>query len=331
MSRETRTIRPFVGVEALGRALDRSLLHFGQDSCPPGSTQVVEIPLQEFLARQINLSLAPDDESFGRFKEELQRASAEAQIPLESLSLLVVARSSFLGITDTIEHRPLGDLKELPRRIDLVGSRRSTALRAPFGGFIVECFLYLDHALEARALRPHRRGTWLARARYAISTSLGPAVLPINPLTEEARARLRLPAKTVRFVDFGEHDVLEPIRDTVPPTYYIDEPILAQLSARKASATSRALQAQLALDFVGSVIWQASLKRGDLERLTFEDVSDSLFGHVIRLVAGAGASEADRNRLLTLVSSNPGRVVAYAEDVIGVGDGLTKALKDGTE
>lgn len=194
MSRETRTIRPFVGVEALGRAFDRSLLHFGKETCPPGGNQVVEISPQEFLARQVTLSLAPDDESFEMFKEELRMAADEAGLPLEALSLLIVARSAFLGITDTVLNRSLDDLVDLQRRIDLVGSKRSPALRAPFGGFVVEAFLYLERPLEAQPLRPHRRGTWLAKARYGISTSLGPAVLPITPLTEETRARLRLPA-----------------------------------------------------------------------------------------------------------------------------------------
>lgn len=331
MSRETRTIRPFVGVEALGRAFDRSLLHFGKETCPPGGNQVVEISPQEFLARQVTLSLAPDDESFEMFKEELRMAADEAGLPLEALSLLIVARSAFLGITDTVLNRSLDDLVDLQRRIDLVGSKRSPALRAPFGGFVVEAFLYLERPLEAQPLRPHRRGTWLAKARYGISTSLGPAVPPITPLTEETRARLRLPAKTIRYVDFGEHDVLEPIRDTVPPTYYIDEAILAQLTARKSSATSRAIQLQLALDFVSAVIWRAALRAADLDGLTFEDVRDSLLGQVLRLAAGPGASDGDRNRLLALLSTDPDRVAAYAEDVIAVGDGLTKALKDGDE
>src|SRR5690606_41222400 len=99
MSRETRTIRPFVGVEALGRVFDRSLLHFGKETCPPGGNQVVEISPQEFIARQVTLSLAPDDVSFEMFKEELRVAAYEAGLSLEALSSLTVARVSVLGIS----------------------------------------------------------------------------------------------------------------------------------------------------------------------------------------------------------------------------------------
>lgn len=331
MSRESRTIRPFAAGEEFARFFEQSILHFGKNSCLPEGTEVVEIPPHEFLVRSIALSLSPDDASFDQLRDDLREASNAGGLPLDALALLVVGRSSFLSTTEVVARFPLGDLSGVPRVIDLVSGGRAGVFRRPFEGFIVEAFLYLDRPLEPRPLRPHLRGTWLAKARYEIATKHGRPVFSISPLTEEVRARLRLPAKTVKYIDFGDHDLLEPIRISEPPIYYVDEEVLAQLTARKAAPASRTFQAQLALDFVAAVVWRASTRDSELEGLTFDDVKDSLLGHVVRLAVGSGSGAAERERMLDMVRTSPERVIAYAEDAIGVSENLAKALQDGEE
>lgn len=329
MSKETRTVRPFLGLDALEHFLDRTLLHFGRDACEPGSTMVVDVAPHEFLLRPVNLTLAPDDASFEALTQDLKNAARDADIPIDALALLVVAWSSFLRTTSVVKEVPLGALDSLERTLLLTDGTKARAFRAPFDGFVVECYLHLDRALSQKPLRPHMKGTWLSRARFAVSTSHGPAVLPPMPLTNEIRSRLELPPRTMRYVHFGDHDLLAPFRDSEEPVYYIDEDILGQITARKGSQASKALQSQLALDFVTAVIRRAASRRDDLLDISYFDVRDSLLGHVVRLAAGAGANDGDRDRVLSWLRTDPEKVVAFAENSIRVGDAFIDALKDG--
>jgi hypothetical protein len=317
-----------VGIEALSHALDESLLSFGQESCHVGSSLQIDVNPHEFLLRPVSMSWASDDAAFERFVEGLRAGIDDSGIPADAVSLLIVATTPFLKTTAVVFEHRLSALETLDRTVVLTEPERPTPLRAPFNGFVTDTFLLLNRDLPPAPLRPHGLGTWLAHGRFRIETNLAPALLPPTPLTDELRQKLELQPKTIRYLDFGDHDVFDPYREQDQPTFYVDDQLLAQLNARKTSPSSKAIQMQLAYDFVAAVVRRASVEVERLRQVSYEDIHTSLLGSVVRLAAGAGSTEADRDRLIDRLDEDPEFVIARAEHFIGIGDGFGGALKE---
>jgi hypothetical protein len=309
--------------------LDQALVSFGQESCEPNGSVVIDASPREFMLRPVSVAWASDETAFDGWVQALRDGSAESDIPADALSLIVVASTPFLKTASLVYEVPLSDLDSLTRTTVLTEPARPTPLSAPFNGFAIDLYLALGHTLDPRPLRPHLAGTWLSHSRYRFETSLAPALLPPTPLTEERRTKLGLLGRTVRYLQFGEHDLLEPYREQEQPVFYVDEELLGQLNARRTSLASKALQLQLATDFVSAVVRRAATEGERLKEVSYNDLSSSLLGSVIRLAAGAGATDDDRNRLLDRVADDPEFVIAWAEHFIGVSVGFTGVLADG--
>ncbi|MEX0826151.1 MAG: hypothetical protein WD184_05315 [Acidimicrobiia bacterium] len=327
MSRETRTVRPFVGLDALERCLDHTTLYFGQEPCEPNSSLAADIEIHEFLIRPVSLEWVPEGQ-FEAFRAGLLEACVAAGIAPESVSLAAVAMSGFLKLSQVVLNVSLVELDRLDRVVDLAADPRPDPFRTPFNGFGVDVYLLLSEAVDARPLKPSKKGTWLSRVSFRIDTHLAPALLPPTPLTGELRQQLGLPARTLRYLQFGDHDLLEPYREQEQPVFYVDEDILAQLSVRRTSAASKAIQLQLAQDFVAAVVRRAA-GQPDLETVAYDDVRESLLGSVIRLAAGPKALDGDRQTLLVMVRNDPEYVIARAEHFVDVASGFVNVLKDG--
>jgi hypothetical protein len=326
MSSETRTIRPFVGIDALASVLDEAALYVGQESCSANQSLVVDLAPHELLLRPVSIEWATDEQGLEGFRKRFADAADTASLPLNALSIVVVASSPFLKIAEIVFDQRMTDLATLPRLVDLTGDRRSDALATPFNGFAVDAYVILAKDVRPKPLRPYRRGTWIAWSHFRVETSNAPALLPPTPLTDEVRERFRLGAKTIRFFYFGDHNVLEPYADQERPVFYIDDKLLAQLSARRKSPASKAFQLQLAQDFTTAVLRRASVDRA-LGEVSYDDVRTSLLGSVVRVAAGPGATDEDRTRLLGQVRDDLEYVIARAEHFIDVASGYVGALK----
>lgn len=329
MSKETRTIRPFVGIEKLERTLEPVLLYFGQDSCEPDSTLLVDVEPQEYMLRPVTLCWASDEQSFAQMSEDLKLGAKDANLPLDSMALVAVASTPFLKSATVAFYHSLTELETLKRVVVLSEPERPAAFCAPFNGFVLDVYLLLSRSLAPRPLTPHIQGTWIARSRFRIETKLVPALLPPTPLTDELRKELGLPPKVTRYVSFGDHNPLEPYIDQEQPVFYVDDELLAQLNVRRYSSTSKAIQIQLVHDFLASVIRRGSVHREELKGLSFADVRTSLLGSVVRLAAGPGATDDLRDHVIDLLVSDPEKVIARVEHSIGLGEGFLGALKDG--
>jgi len=327
MSKETRTIRPFVGIDDLAGVLDEAVLYFGQEACLANEGVTANLSPHEFLLRPVSMEWGSDERAFEEFKKRLSEGADAVGIKAEDLSLLAVASSSFLKIAEVVFECSVSDIADLSRVTHFTEGVRPSAFSAPFNGFVIDAFVLLSRSLEPKSLRPHRRGTWIASARFRLATTQAPAVLPPTPLTDEIRAQYHLGARTIRFLYFGDHDLLEEYGQQERPIFYIDERLLAQMNVQQASPASKALQLQLAQDFASAVIRRASA-RTDLTDLSYEDLRTSLLGSVIRVAAGPGATEKDRNRLLSQVTDNPEYVIARTEHFIDVGSGYEGILKE---
>jgi hypothetical protein len=305
-----------------------SVLRFGSDTCLANAGIAVDLTPPEFLARSISLEWAADAESFERFRQRIAAGALNAGFQIEDLGIVVLASSTYLKIASHVLACPVPELERLSRVTDLVRNRKPEAFRAPFSGFTVDAYLVLARAGPPLPLRPHRLGTWIARAQFRIETSLGAGVLPPTPLTDEIRHRLGLPAKTVRFLDFRGHDLLQPYVEQEQPVFYVDDRLLAQMSARRNSGASKALQLQLACDFVAAVAWRASANP-ELTGMSYADLRTSLLGSVLRVAAGPGASDQDIERLLSETRDATEHVIARAEHFIDVASGFSDILEDG--
>jgi hypothetical protein len=327
VSKETRTIRPFVGLDDLQGPLEEAVLYFGQEPCLAGETLTVSLSPHEFLLRPVTIQWAPEESAHRGFVERLTAGTLSADLDLSAVSLVAVARSPFLKLAAVVLDHPLADLPALGRVVELSTPPRAAPFSSPFSGFVVDVYLVLSQVLQPEILKPHRLGTWLSTSRFRVETTYAPAALPPTPLNDEVRERHQLMGKTVRFLDFGDHDVTEAYTDQERPTLYIDEKLLAQMNARRNSPASKALQLQLALDFVSAVVRRAS-SRADLVDRSYDDLRNSLVGSVIRIAAGPGATISDYDRLVAQLADTPEYLVARAEHFIDVGSGYRGLLKE---
>jgi hypothetical protein len=330
MSKETRTVRPFTGIAEIEGILDEALVDFGLDTCLANGSLIVDLPAREFLVRPVVIQWAADQAAFEDFRERLKAGARNAGIELADLEMVIVASTPFLKVADVVFAHALGQLDELEQTIDLTATTRSAAFSAPYSGFRVDAYVLLARDLPPKLLRPHLRGTWLAWSQFRVDTTQGPAVLPPTALTAEVRNRLGLLPRTVKFLDFGDHEVIEPYGQQEQPIFYVDEKLLAQLNARRTSPASKALQLQLALDFVSAVIRRASATT-ELDDMSYEDVRSSLLGNVVRIAAGPGATDQDRNRLVIQVRTDTEKVIARAEHFIDLIAGYGGIIEDGEE
>lgn len=328
MSKETRTVRPFVGLDTLEGALSETLLHFGQEACTADQGIIVDLAAHEFLLRPVSVEWGADDQAFEAFKDRIIDGAARAQISMQDLSLMVVASSSFLKMADIVFVLSCGGIGRLERITELTGDQRSSAFSAPFSGFMVDSYLLLNRTLPKRPLRPHLKGTWLAHTRYRVGTTEGPALLPPTPLTKEEREKHNLPSKTIRYLYFGDHDLLQPYSEQERPVFYVDEQLLSQMNARRRSGASKALQLQLAHDFTAVVIRRAAANP-EIKNVGYEDLRSSLLGSVLRIAGGPGARPEDLDVLLSEIRSDPEKVIARTEHFIDLSAGYGRLLEEG--
>lgn len=330
MSAENRTVRPFQGLGRLERVLDNAVLYFGPDRIAANGYIDLDVGYHEYLLRPVRLSLCEDRTSWPSVTARIQEGLEEAELEPSVVELLAVARSAFLKYADIVLCLPASALlRERSAEFDLtsISGGRAKAFSTPWSGFWLDLYLAVSKDLDPAPLKPWRRGTWLARTQFRVSAPLSASVLPPVPLTPELRADLQLPKEAVHYIDFGDHDVLEPIEGQEEPTFYVDADLLALAVARRASPSSRAFQLGLVQVLVSSIIWRAAAA-SKIRACTYGEVVDSLLGRVIRLIAGTKATESHKNALIQLVGTKPELVVAMAESAIGYLTGMSSALEE---
>src|SRR5690554_44502 len=89
MSKETRTVRPYVGLGDLSAVLDQAILRFGQDVCLAQHTITVDAPPDLFLIRTVAIEWATDSDSFAEFKRRITNAVQKAGFERGDLSIVI--------------------------------------------------------------------------------------------------------------------------------------------------------------------------------------------------------------------------------------------------
>lgn len=325
MNSANRTIRPYKDIAAVEGVLDGAVLRFGPDECTAGTRLHVDLLPHEFLVRSVVIDLVPGETDPVRFREHLTSALVKAGLEDALVDLVVIAKSSFLRIAEVVYRERLSRVYEFPRSLDLSGSpERPRALRAPFSGFELDIALILACDLPPKPLRPFRKGTWLARTQLGVDTSLSRVLFSPVPLTPELRESLNIRPKASRFVDFDDYDFTDPSLNQELPKFYVDAELLAQLHARRSSTTARAIQVQLAVDFMAAMIQKAG-KLAD-QGLTYDDISSSVLGSLVRMLSDPAGTASGRDSILAKIIHQPSRALADVEHVMSVASTYIAAL-----
>ncbi len=325
MNREVRVIRPFdIGV-SIAQVLDGTRLRFGSDECGPSGRITAKDP-DDYGRRHAEL-IWTSESNFNAFQQLLTDGAAEAQIDPVALSLLVTANTSYLKASQAIFSHPLSDLENLPPRVKL-SDPRPVALQTGFHGSTIAAYLLLAKDLEPRPLSPWRKGTWLARAIFRLSSDSPTSLFHPLPLDKAERDRLKLPSGVVHYLELGDHDPLRPYDHSDPPQFWVDKDLLTLLDARSRSQLSKYIQIELVKDFISAIIGSPDVQRADPDYFTWEDVEGSLLGRIVNFVVGSKATEEHRNTVLEYIRSDPAWIVSHVENTIGLRKELIQSLSE---
>ncbi len=319
MNREIREIRPFQAARDLGHVLDRAVLSFGSELCGAGSSVLFEEDPSLFRKQPTVLSWVTEEDHHTQFQIDLATAVSQVGIDRSALSLLIMARNSYLNLSQVVFEHRLSDLDSLPSSVALDTPPRPAALTTGVHGAVVEAYLLLNRTIGAEPLKPWRKGTWLARSVFRIRTKSQANLFRPIPLTADSRRRFGLPPQTMRYLRMGDHNPLAPYEDQPErPEFYVDSDVLSLLDAQRSSPDAVAVQVQLVCDFAASVIYHSAALPDQLAEKNWEDLEGSLLGRVLRFIIKQSGQQPNQEDLIRWTRSEPSVVVAMAEAAIGV-------------
>lgn len=289
MSSEVRVVRPYVGGDEFQRMLDGVRLRCADLYVESGGQ--VSVSLDEYVNYPFTLQL-------DSFEGDLARNGAEALgLDLGDIDLLVLAVAPRLRFVDVVFKRDLSSFEELPDKIDLSGSDRPRALRAPHGGADLRVYFCLNRELKPEPVRPWRRGTWLGQQEFRVRSDLsGAGFVPIR-FTDEDRAHYGLSQETARFVTLDDGDPFDPEPGPDMVRLYVDGDLLDRLATATATAIGKQLQRQLFLDAVSAIVFAAQRRLREDPTLVNQDVHDfqgSLVTKLTEMIVGRGRDTASR-------------------------------------
>lgn len=331
MSTETRTVRPYAGLDGLQRIVNNEFaLHVGPERVAPGES--LTLTAEGFLLREIAVEMSSSDELFEVMQLGLAQHLASIGFNPADLELVVIASSPYMKIADVLVRCPLDRLAPLGRRLVLSSPKRPRALSSPRSGCAIDVYVVLSHDVPQVPLRPWRRGTWFARASFSLSSELAPIGFTPRPLTAQARKDLgNLSDDTIRFIQFEDDDTpLTVESSTSSLAIYVDEVVLAKLSASSETPASQLFQLQLFLDAVAEILRVAREQEG-FGVVTLEDLEDTLFGRLLDgLSRHAQHTPVQRLEaqlaLLSHAKNQPHVFMAHAEAAVGYRKLLNEVL-----
>lgn len=331
MSRERRTVRPYTVDSALASTLNEATVWLDELCCGAGSSLTVEDG--SFIRSEVRVVWAVEDE-FDRFRRQLTDAAWATGVHPQWLRLVVVARTGSLKLAEKLLDCQLDGLDGLDRSVRLDahpnGGRRSVFC-ADSHGTVVDAYIALSPdwttASPAERRLPKRANSWLARATYRLDAKSAAAMFHPRSLDDAKRVELGLPLDTLRYIDLRGVDVQEAIDGTPDVDVWVDEDVLAALSASNTSAAALYFQRQLVLDFVSAVAFDYAQGVGASSdaAAAYDDLKDSLIGKVVQLTAEP--DDESRDRMLRQCRQEPARLVARAEHVLLLRDGVNKSLR----
>ena len=295
---------------------------------------------QSFGFRVPSLAWCAED-GFEDFKKDLDVGTIGMGLSAAQVCLIVTARSSYLKHAEVVFQSDLTELESLSR-VAALGALPDGTRRHVFRGgthnVVVDACVALAEDIEKSPLRPSNKGTWLTRASFRIECESSTALFKPLPLSDTVRERLKLRPSTMRFVQFENCELAEPMSATERPILWVDEDLLTTLDNHRNSPAGIQLQKQLALDVIGAAIHEYARQSADtgqpaaeeLAHADYEDIRDSLIGRIARLVAGGTNATSACEQALHMCREEPERALAWAEDRIALRSSVRTTL-EGTD
>lgn len=325
---ELREVRPYAGVDDIQDALSDLKLEFGDAVVEQAGRTTVSG--RAYLRERVGLRVAYDDEA-EIFVKRLTAAVEQADLEAAQCELVVVASTSRLKISDVVWRSKISELGDLGPVVELATpDNRPRALQTPFGTFSVDVYVLLAEQTHPRPLRPWRKGTWLARVGFVVTTGLAEISFSPIPLDDETRARLGIPQQSVRYVQVIEPLNPEPPLDALQ--LFVDAELLSALAESPHTVGARAFQRQLFMDAMTALIFEANSQLNTSARAAdLADLDGSLLHQVLRRTVGAqpdGLVTRDQRNameaLLLTIRHEPAKAVTEVETSI---PDLRKLLK----
>ena len=331
MSSETRTIRPYRGVDHFQGALNACKLHVGQRVVEGGSR--VSLTHNEYVNEVCRVTLADDDHELHEVRARLTDGLGDLRLASSDVELVVLATSPRLKMVDVVFANRLDEMPTIPRVLEF--TERPRALAAPNGGCDLRVYFCLARELPPKALHPYRKGTWLGRQEYILRSDLaGVGFFPVR-LTDELRTELGLDSNTTRFAAIDD-DTSVFSREVAPDAVklYIDDGLLDRLAVAAYTPMGKQLQRQMFLDaaWAISIKTTAELASGDIAvHADVDEHTGSLVHSLVAMLGGrSGSNEAinARNDQFKILVEEPARFVANLEAKLATRHDVLEIFED---
>lgn len=318
MSSATRELRPFGDFEKIDELIHAVNLKVGERSV--GRDDRIVLEEDEYRRLPVAVVFPYDSEGLSEMLEEIRAELQDRGLELDDLVLVVNLFSSYLKISEFPFVFPLSELSlRGPNLVLTPEGRRPNALRAARSGCRVEVAVLLAEEKEPVVGRPWRKATWLSRSNFSMSCDVEFSGFTPRPMDADAKQALNLPETATRYITLPVG--VDPLVDESSPDLvemWVDADLLATLSSRDKSKASTAFQKQLFVDAFDCVMSEVRT-RPDFSDKVWTDVSDTMFGRMIRALAGRAKGESDddvRARCETFMSvlrDDHGRFMAHVE------------------
>jgi len=318
MATENRDVRPFRDLADVQDWLEENLRLVVKDAndtetwvMEPGST----LRLDPKTLMTADLQLKIDDmvrvlnvaKSAEGFAHELGAKDHKV------MSIVLYGSSPFLKFTDEIARWSFDDLSVFRDGYPLnpEGKPRPRTLQLAHNGVVLDLAVILNRELKPRPGLPHRLGTWLARLRFTLANPAeGIGFTPL-PLTAEKRKELKLAKQTATYAlraigaDLQTAMTLDDFLE-----YYVDESLLARMSANPRHSQSALLQTQIFLGAVEFVVMEFQ-RLDSFEEIQLPEIDEGLIGKVLRIVSEE--NDGDLRRWLEVLKTEPADFLAAVE------------------
>lgn len=319
MATENRDVRPFRDLGDVQSWLEENL-HLVVRDATNLETWIVEsgstlrLDPKTLLTANLQLKIEDDVPVIPLLKSAEQFADDLGAKDHNIFSIVLHATSPFLRFTDEIARWSFDDLKQLRSgyQLNIDGEPRPRSLQLAHNGVVFDLAVVLNRELKPRAGLPHRLGTWLAKLRFTLANPAeGIGFTPL-PLTLEKRKELKLAKQTATYARENPYqpDLLSAIMLDDFVEYYVDESLLARMSANPRHSQSALFQTQIFLGAVEFVVMEFQ-RLESLDEIQLSDVSEGLVGKILRIVSDE--TDEDLRQWLETLKTSPADFLAAVE------------------
>lgn len=326
--REFRTLRPYENVDGVQELMDGLTLVYGETEIISGATRTIEagdyihrIPELRWLPLSEEDEATPEQKIWDSFHRRLKNSVEKTGVATDDVMVIITASTSYLKIAETIWIGTLQEFRSASKDGDqphlaLVGDPRPRPFQTPKGGCVVEVSVMLAKQLpkESQSRKPWRKGTWLGRARFTVSTDTGEIGFTPKPMDNATRDQLGVPRGTLRYTEMP--DTLDPSEGAVEIEYYVDIDLLDEAQNNPRSDGARAFLNQMAIDVVRALVVKANREIFENGVSSPSEIQGSLCARLI--TAAARTERGDRNHdreaiFFSYIKNNPDLYLAHEE------------------